>query len=87
MDILDTVRSDLKGATMARQRQVADESGVPWPTLRKIVDGDTANPQWDTVKKLSTYYANNPPATRPAPDDAPKQQAASAGDRRPRQMH
>lgn len=60
MNIIEQVRADLKGATLARQHEVATASGVPWPTLRKIVDGDTENPRFDTVELLRTYYANNP---------------------------
>lgn len=61
MDILDVVRTDLKNATMERQKEVADGAGVPWSTLRKIVDKDTESPRYDTVKRLVAYYAANPP--------------------------
>ena len=60
MDILEQVRSDLKGASLARQNEVADAAGVPWSTLRKIVDGDTENPRYDTVERLRAYYARQP---------------------------
>lgn len=56
MDILAKIRADLKGATLARQQEVADAAGVPWATLRKIVDGDTENPRYDTVERLRAYY-------------------------------
>lgn len=62
MDIIETVRADLKGATMERQRAVADGAGVPWSTLRKIVDGATDNPRYDTVKSLADWYERNPPS-------------------------
>ena len=74
MDIIDTIRSDLKGATMERQRQVADGAGVPWSTLRKIVDGDTDSPRYDTVKRLAEYYDRHPPA--PPSANAPTSEAA-----------
>lgn len=68
MDILEVVRSDLKDATMERQHAVAVGSGVPWSTLRKIVDGDTTNPRYDTVRALVDYYARNPPSANAAAD-------------------
>jgi predicted transcriptional regulator len=58
MDILELVRSDLKAASLARQNEVAKAAGVPWSTLRKIVDGDTRNPRYDTVERLRGYYGN-----------------------------
>lgn len=66
MDILDTVRADLRGATLARQREVAEATKVPWGTLRKIVDGDTENPRYGTVEALRRYYASSPP---PSPEE------------------
>ena len=65
MDILELVRGDLKGATLERQKAVAEAAGVPWSTLRKIVDRDTPNPRYDTVQRLVAYYAANPPADQP----------------------
>lgn len=59
MDILEQVRADLKEATLARQHEVAVATGIPWSTLRKIVDGDTENPRYDTVERLRKHYANN----------------------------
>jgi hypothetical protein len=56
MDLLDIVRSDLKGASIARQQEVADACGIPWATLRKIIDGDTVDPRYSTVERLRTYY-------------------------------
>lgn len=50
------VRADLKGASLAKQNAVADACGVPWSTLRKIVDGDTSEPKYGTVEKLRAYY-------------------------------
>jgi predicted transcriptional regulator len=61
MDILEQVRSDLKGAPMVRQEEVAQATGIPWSTLRKIVDGDTENPRYDTVERLRKYYAQSRP--------------------------
>lgn len=61
MDILDLVRADLKGASLERQNEVAAGSGVPWSTLRKIVDRVHENPRYDTVERLRKYYIANPP--------------------------
>ena len=77
MDILETVRADLSGATLARQNEVAKACGVPWATLRKIVDGATTNPRYGTVERLRAYYMS--PAERgvTVPDSAPQQAAWS----------
>lgn len=56
MDILAIVRADLKGATLARQNEVARSCGMPWSTLRKIVDGRTKNPRYNNVEALRAYY-------------------------------
>lgn len=53
-------RADLKGAPVARMQEVADGSGVPYSTLRKIVDGRTQSPQYDTIKALAKWYTENP---------------------------
>lgn len=82
MDILEIVRTDLKGAGLARQNQVAAACGVPWSTLRKIIDGDTANPRYETVEKLRAYYMS--PRERELP--RPQQHAAWSGNERRRQM-
>lgn len=81
MDILEQVRTDLTGATLERQREVAAAAGVPWSTLRKIVDRATENPRYDTVERLRAYYqARAEPApigpeaataATPAPDPGP----------------
>jgi predicted transcriptional regulator len=68
MDILEMVRADLKGASMARQNEVADACGIPWATLRKIIDGDTADPRYSTVERLRAYYLS--PRERAAPQQA-----------------
>ena len=57
MDVLKTVRDDLKGASLAKQREVASATNVPWSTLRKIVDGHTNNPRYETVRALESYYS------------------------------
>jgi len=59
MDILETVRQDLSGASLERQRQIAAVMGVPWSTLRKIIDRATENPRYNTVERLRSYYENN----------------------------
>lgn len=73
MDIIETVRADLKEANMARQYEVADASGVPWSTLRKIIDGDTENPRYDTIKRLLAYYEKRATDT---PDPSPSRAVA-----------
>lgn len=70
MDILEVVRADLKGATMERQREVAEATGIPWSTLRKIVDEDTESPRYDTVKRLVAYYEQREASAPPAAQEA-----------------
>lgn len=81
MDILEIVRADLKGASMERQKAVAEGAGVPWSTLRKIVDSDTENPRYITVQLLAAYYERNPPpvANDKAPAPGPLDPAAVTG--------
>lgn len=69
VDILERVRADLKGASVKRQREVATAAGVPWSTLRKIVDRRTPNPLYDTVERLRVYYAKR---EEPAPALVPE---------------
>lgn len=64
MDILSQVRADLKGASIARQEEVARAAGVPWATLRKIIDGATENPRYATVERLRAYYTPAAPPMR-----------------------
>lgn len=64
MDFLEEVRNDLKGATLERQYEVAEAAGIPWSTLRKIVDGVSANPRYDTVERLRAYYAGRAEAAK-----------------------
>jgi predicted transcriptional regulator len=85
MDILETLRADLSGATLARQHEVAQACGVPWPTLRKIIDKATTNPRYDTVERLRRYYMS--PAERcVTASDAVPQQAAYYGRERLQQQ-
>lgn len=35
---------------------IADESGVPYGTLEKVAQGDTKNPQFETVDKLLSWF-------------------------------
>lgn len=60
MNILETIRADLCGATVERQHDVAASMGVPFGTLRKIIDGRTANPRFDTVTKAVEHYRKHP---------------------------
>jgi len=60
MNIIETVQADLKGASTARQREVAVKMGVPFGTLRKIVMGQTKNPGYGHVQRMMAYYQDNP---------------------------
>lgn len=67
MDILERVRSDLRGASLARQKEVAEAIGIPWATLRKIIDSNTTNPRYSTVEKLRAYYMSQAERSVPLP--------------------
>lgn len=56
VDALETIRSKLSRVTWRNLQRIADEAGVPFHTLRKIVSGETQNPSYRTVEKL-LYFA------------------------------
>ena len=56
--VLFIVRKDLKGAPVARQREVADKADVAWSVLRRAIDGDE-NFHVETIRKLHRYYFEN----------------------------
>lgn len=76
-EIFYIVRTDLKGATVKRQQEVARACGLAWSTLRRIVDGDE-NIRYSTIQKLRAYYLA--PRTVTPPQAA--QQAAHSFRRR-----
>ena len=51
------------------QRQVADESGVPFSTVAKIAQGVVSDPSVHTVQKLHDYFVSRADAfsALPAP--------------------
>ena len=49
---LAMVRARLGAMTQAELRRLADDSGVPYPTLVKIRQGTTKNPGLETVRKF-----------------------------------
>ena len=55
MDSLALVRSRLEHATRQELKAVASFTGVPFHTLRKIVDGETRNPRYHTIEPLRRY--------------------------------
>jgi hypothetical protein len=83
MDILEIVRTDLKGGTVKRQREVAAACGMAWSTLRRIVDGSGCHHA--TAEKLRGYYATQNPALDRRTGDDRRQQSAS-NDRRGKQQ-
>lgn len=53
------------------QRQVAEESGVPFSTLAKLAQGSVKSPSVHTVQKLFDYFTARSPIA-PAPAVAPE---------------
>lgn len=62
MDSLALVRSRLEHATRQELKAVASFTGVPFHTLRKIVDGETRNPRYHTIEPLRRYVESIPRA-------------------------
>lgn len=56
MDELQDLLARLRSEPPNRIRALADETGIPYGTLRKLRGGDTANPRYSTLKKLRTHY-------------------------------
>lgn len=51
------VRADLQ--TAGRPVEVAKAVGLPISLVYRIRNGETLNPQYDTVEKLRTFYTTN----------------------------
>ena len=49
------VRDALAAMKYVHLQRLADFSGVPFHTLRKIRDGETANPGLETVRKFAPF--------------------------------
>lgn len=52
---VETLRRRL-GEEKGNWPRIAKESGVPYGTLEKVGQGDTTNPQYDTVEKLLAWF-------------------------------
>lgn len=50
----------LQGYPSALVAKIAEESGLPEGTVRKIFYGETANPRGDTLDALRGYFLKNP---------------------------
>lgn len=53
--ILERVRLGLE-ETKGRWPEVAKQSGVPYPTIKSIVQGLSKSPRIDTLEKLDAYF-------------------------------
>jgi predicted transcriptional regulator len=60
MDSLTLIRSRLGSATRPELKAVAEFTGIPFHTLRKIVDGETQNPRFNTIEPLRKYVESIP---------------------------
>lgn len=56
--IYDYVMEQLR-AKRIPQRQVSQESGVPFSTLCKIAQGDVTNPSVHTIQRLAVYFSKH----------------------------
>jgi predicted transcriptional regulator len=56
---LETVRRRLLGER-GNLRNVAAQSGIPYPTLTKITSGAVTDPRVSTVQTLFDYFASRP---------------------------
>jgi predicted transcriptional regulator len=57
MDILNSVKQNLKQSNLAELRICADESGVPYNTLIRIKYNDV-NPRIETIQPIFNYFKN-----------------------------
>ena len=60
MDSLAMIKSRLGNATWAELKVVAEFTGVPFHTLRKVIYGETVNPRYQTVEPLRRYVESIP---------------------------
>lgn len=60
------VRAALKGFAYSHLDALSRLSGVPFHTLRKIRDGETANPGIETVRKFWPHVAQAAPTQEAA---------------------
>lgn len=55
MDLLEQIQQQL-ASRKESLRSVSEQAGVPYHTLTKLAQGVTANPRYQTVKKLQQYF-------------------------------
>lgn len=72
-DIIDGIVQRKNAIGMSNQ-QLADASGVPKPTVDRVIRGDTANPSMQTVLELAAAvgytFSNHPEQPSPVPDES-----------------
>lgn len=56
-DLLAFVVRNLR-ESVGRWREIAERSGVPYPTVAKIGQGATKNPRIESVQSLANYFAS-----------------------------
>lgn len=57
--MLEQVIENLK-LCKGRLPAVAEDSGIPFGTLRKIANGMTKNPKFESVQQLHDYFESKP---------------------------
>lgn len=46
----------LMSAKGINQTRLAKETGVPQPTISRIIRGDTTSPRFSSIKKIANYF-------------------------------
>jgi predicted transcriptional regulator len=57
MNMLETVKESLTGRPISELEIVAEQAGVPYHTLAKILRGETTDPRFSTVLRLHAYLS------------------------------
>lgn len=55
-DLLNFVRTSLRAVGAREWPAIAEATGKPLSTLRKIAYGDRKNPQLDTIQPIANYF-------------------------------
>jgi hypothetical protein len=79
MDILNHIKSRLRLAGRRRWGGIADATGIPYHSLRKLAYNDMPNPGLSTVQPLIDFFEAVDAGTVMLPEPAADQPAAAVG--------
>ena len=54
----EEIRKRLAPLSWAELKELADDAGLPFHTIRKIASGETTDPRSSTVEALSEYFGS-----------------------------